>query len=453
MSPGLSKRSILLKALVASFAVYLIPIIGPHALWLLGEYIVRGGQDRAAAWIALECGLALVLQVLAGVLWYWFFDRPKWWRLLPLIVCVPLFFIVIEWAYLVAIPSRFLIEQETASESGNWKCVCTIADMSLAQVRSSPDLLLERAGQAWLIGKEINSYSVLEMPGCRTTPVGLQGVGPPCTQPYVLPAGRCLFSTWDNKTGQNSWWYQEGSGSGPRPLPHPPTDPNRSAPILSVDGSWVAWLEYIPGATVAPLPERVVIRSLRDDRERIVNLPMPGRSSFVLLGVNADTEELTFYEYEYGTRQSSLSVFGFGGERRGRPLVAGGVYPQATTFLRVGQQYWVAWDAYRENEPYRVAWSLLKGHGIHRILGGRSITALTVNPGGTYVAISTTTSLSIGHIKDAIYVLRTSDGVEVWRRYLPTYTRSSVAFLGDGFLAYTDWDGTHAAVRVLAIPD
>ena len=78
---------------------------------------------------------------------------------------------------------------------------------------------------------------------------------------------------------------------------------------------------------------------------------------------------------------------------------------------------------------------------------------MAVNPSGTYIAVSTTTSLSIGHIKDAVYVLRASDGVEVWRRYLPAYTRSPVTFLGDQFFAYTDGDGIHANVRVLRIPD
>ena len=133
MRTGSSKRPTLLKAFLASFVVYLIPIIGPHALWLLGEHLysglVRSGPDRVVAWIALEWGLAVGLQIVAGALWYWFFSRLEWWRALPLLVCVPVFFMVIEWAYLVAIPSRFLIEQDTAPETGDWKTACTMADM------------------------------------------------------------------------------------------------------------------------------------------------------------------------------------------------------------------------------------------------------------------------------------------------------------------------------------
>jgi hypothetical protein len=448
-----SRRWAILKAFATSFAIYLMPLIGPHAVWLLGEHLysrlVRGGPDRVFAWIAMEWGLAVALQLVMGALAYVFFVRPKWWRLLPLIVCVPVFFVTMEWAYMVAIPTKFLIEQDTVSELGNWKSVCDIPDVSLAAVRSSPDLLLERAGQTWLAGTGVNAFAVLEMPRCRTTPLNFSDTVPLMSQPFVLPGGRCLFSTWDNKAGQNHWWIHNDTT---RPLPRPPADPNRTSPIISTDGNWVAWLEYIPGATITPLPERVVIRSLQDERERIVNMPPPGPSEFVLLGVNTDAEELTFYEHKYATRQSSLTVIGFDGERRGQPLVADGVDPQATTFLCVDQG-WVAWDAYRESEPYRVAWSLPKGHGTHQVLKGRGITAVAVDPGGTYIAVSTTTSLNIGHIKDAVYVLRASDGQEVWRRYLPAYARSSVTFLGERLFAHTDFDGTHVTVRVLQIPD
>jgi hypothetical protein len=83
---------------------------------------------------------------------------------------------------------------------------------------------------------------------------------------------------------------------------------------------------------------------------------------------------------------------------------------------------------------------------------GRSIIAVDADPSGSYVAVSTTTALNIGHIRDSVFVLRTSDGVEVFRRYLPTYTRSRVAFLGDSRFAFDDRKGEHFGVRVLEIP-
>jgi hypothetical protein len=165
-----------------------------------------------------------------------------------------------------------------------------------------------------------------------------------------------------------------------------------------------------------------------------------------------EARQLTFYEHNYATLRGSLTAMGLDGARLPGPLTAEGVDPQATTFLRLGSG-WVAWDAYRENEPYRIAWSLPNGVGTRRIAKGRGITAVAVDPGGTYVAVSTTTTLNIGNIKDAVFVLRASDGQEVWRRTLPRYARSSVAFLSERWFAYTDWDGLHATARVLQIPE
>jgi len=165
-----------------------------------------------------------------------------------------------------------------------------------------------------------------------------------------------------------------------------------------------------------------------------------------------DEEMLGFYEHVYATRQNSLVVFDLNGAQVGQRVIVDDVDPQFTTFLSFDKG-WVAWDAYRDSEPYRVAWSLANRRGTHQVLKGRGITSVAVNPNGTYVAVSTTTSLNIGHIKDAVYVLRTSDGAEVWRRYLPAYARSSVQFLGNQYFAYTDWDGVHASVRVLSLPE
>jgi hypothetical protein len=72
---------------------------------------------------------------------------------------------------------------------------------------------------------------------------------------------------------------------------------------------------------------------------------------------------------------------------------------------------------------------------------------------GRYVAASTTTSLNIGSIKDTVVALRTRDGSEVFRRALPMFARSQVVFLGDGYFAYSDVEGTRSRTRVLRIPD
>ena len=81
----------------------------------------------------------------------------------------------------------------------------------------------------------------------------------------------------------------------------------------------------------------------------------------------------------------------------------------------------MGWDAYRDEGPYQVSWSLPAGKGNHHVLRGRSINSVAVSPAGDLIAISVATALSIGNIQDSIYVFRASDGREVFRRYLPRY--------------------------------
>ena len=125
----------------------------------------------------------------------------------------------------------------------------------------------------------------------------------------------------------------------------------------------------------------------------------------------------------------------------------GDIRAESSTYLRVGDG-WVAWDAYREDGPYQIGWSLAAGSGRHQTNAGRSVTSAAVDPTGSYIAISETTTLSIGNARDVVYVLRTDDGTVVFRRYLPRYSRSEVVFFDGGLFGYSDLDGTH----ILKIP-
>jgi hypothetical protein len=139
-----------------------------------------------------------------------------------------------------------------------------------------------------------------------------------------------------------------------------------------------------------------------------------------------------------------------GGVRRG-PLAPAGVEPLGLTWRRGGAG-WVAWDGYRERDAYRVAWETAHGQGRHRIPRGRSPGAVAVDPEGRHVALSVSGVYSIGAVPDAVIVLRTADGAEVFRRYLPRYARAGVAFLGAGFFAYTDVEDGRSRLIVLRVP-
>ena len=69
-----------------------------------------------------------------------------------------------------------------------------------------------------------------------------------------------------------------------------------------------------------------------------------------------------------------------------------------------------------------------------------------MNPAGELIAVSTSPSVSIGNIDDAVFVFKAADGSEVYRRTLPTYSRSNVQFIGNDYLAMYEFEGEKSRV-------
>ena len=331
-----------------------------------------------------------------------------------------------------------------AADVGGWSTVCEVPDMELVAAHNDipgpPDTSLAEARQAWL--RHGNDYAVLSMPDCKVRAVPMPAAPVSASMSFVSTAGY-LLSSWDAKTRHTSWWVGGGSL---RPLQGPPDGISSGMPVLSTDGHWVAWVEAPPGL---PKSRRVMLHSLDDARQQIVDLPP---SQWWLLGADLQRQELTFFETNLVDHYAGLVVLGLDGERRGKPLLAEGVEPQAPTFLRVGSG-WVAWDATRDGafQPFRIAWSVSGGKGSHSTTPGRSVTAVAVDPAGSYIAVSETDDTRITLYKDTVYVLRARDGKQVWQRTLPAFARSALAFLGDDLFAYTEVSGAHSTVRVLRI--
>ena len=83
-----------LYALILSFGVYLLPLIGPHTVTFLGELIWYEitHRERARLWIAADVGFALVLQLIAFSALYWLFKKPAVIRVVVVALvglCVP----------------------------------------------------------------------------------------------------------------------------------------------------------------------------------------------------------------------------------------------------------------------------------------------------------------------------------------------------------------------------
>jgi len=170
--------------------------------------------------------------------------------------------------------------------------------------------------------------------------------------------------------------------------------------------------------------------------ETDIDLAPFGPASYVVLDVDTEAREVLLW------RDRSPLIVTFDGQTRPASFEPGDIRAQSSTYIRVGDG-WVAWDAYKEDGPYQIGWSLGGRSGRHRTNRGRAVTSAAVDPTGSYIAISETTTLSIGKARDVVYVLRTNDGADVFRRFLPRYSRSPVVFFEGGFFGYSDLDGTH----------
>ena len=68
------------------------------------------------------------------------------------------------------------------------------------------------------------------------------------------------------------------------------------------------------------------------------------------------------------------------------------------------------------------------------------------------IAVSVSSNLNLGSTKSAVFLVRTADGKEIFRRYHPTYTRTRLAFMGSEYLAMSRSEGGRGFVDVYRVP-
>ncbi len=433
-----TRRRRVLLSFFASLLVYLIPLVGPHTFFFIGELFFQTQAAGEPAWRLMNIGAALLLQAMAFAAFYWYSGNPNSAR--GAVVGLAAFIALVESqrVFSVYIPTLFLIENDAAPETGNWPAVCSTADGYLTSL-PMPQQTSEGAVSEVLLQMMNATYATMAIPGCAVTPVSLPQ---PKLEPnghvdfmlgvdYFVPAKTVLVRRHETATNRETWSVLRAGQNELSPVETPAI----FGKILSSDGEWIAWIEPIPGSR-PPILERAVMRHIANARPDIqVDLSPLGPSIYVLVNIDMQKSEIVL------GRSRELMVIDFDGQVHSR-IRAQGVEPLSNTFKRIGDG-WVAWDASRDEEPYRLAWSLPAGNGLHQVLKGRSINSVAVSPDGELIALSVATALNIGHIKDAIYVLRARDGSEIYRRYLDTYTRTPVLFLANGLFLYSAGKGTH----------
>jgi hypothetical protein len=437
----MSRRRAFLGAFVLSFSAYLIPLFNVHA-GLIPLGITLAGLAEPSVYSLAALAVALAIQAILFALFYWLLRGLRWRNWLVLIAAVPLLVYGANLSVLYAVPLMVLVERDTRPETGDLAKVCSVPGVILAQVNSGADLSLERAGEAWVIRQDDRLRARLTMPGCRLTNVAAPRVG--STMDHVAPGGYLLFRRDDGNLVH----------VGPdRAAPLAVTAPLPGkywSPILSDDGRTLAWLDRKPVKT-GPRPYRLRLLHMNTarasgDGEETIALDLPPRDQFELIGADTERGRFTLARFRNG-----ILVIDRQGRTITEPVSPGGIYDARWGF-RWLDGGWVAWDGYREEGRSRVVWSLPAGSGDVVIPKGRKVESLSVDPSGRHIAVSVATGLSIGSTKSAVFLLRTADGQELFRRYHPTFSRNRLAFLGTDYLAITRNENGQSFVDVYRVP-
>ena len=440
------RRPALFKAAAGSFIVYLLPLIGRHGALPLGVAVwaefFEYRSDREALWLTVDAVLVAAFQLTAFALIYWM-QRGRIWRWLALLPAVPGFIMAINWSYQIVVPRYFLVALDTAPEQGHWGVACSARGVWLHPVSAGADLAFERAREALVSRLDTPRDARLTMPDCAVTPVAgvPQGVGGEIG--YAVPGGFVLHRAQEPASGKVRHWYVAPDAEAVELEAPPEAD---YQPILSSDGATVAWLHMLRGENRAVLEYRVRLETPATGAARTVTLDLPKRASYRLLSFDAENGVLVVaksYDEMIAVDLTGETLWGpetfadFGGVENGARRVGDG---------------WVAWDGYRENAPYRLAWSLAGGAGSHEVPKGRGISSVAVDPDGKLIVLSVSGSYTLGEVDDSVYVLRVADGAEIYRRYLPPYSRTQLAFLGPHYLAMTRHEAGESRVDVLRVP-
>ena len=443
------RKKTLALALLCSLSVYFIPIVGPHAIFVIWESVgQRFSQfSKYPAWALTELGVTLVLQAAAFGLFYWFWRRRTALRLTVLLVCGVAAVIEVQGLFFARIPARFMIERETAQEkAGAWPEACCITDGQVMAVRTPGRMPADGWSEAWLQDSHAG-WSILRMPGCQRTAAPLPqpvvrpggGVDFMISVIQVVPGGLGLVQRHETAQNRDTWMLANVLAGTLAPLPAPQTK-QYVTPHLSDDGTHTGWVLVIPNTGPPVLEELHVLPVSGNASERVLDLTPFGPNTYELIGLNGSTGESLYWVSQ--PLPGHMLAVGQDGRERPAPSLPAEVRPQPHTMILLPHGV-VAWDAYKEDENYAITWALDTGSGSHKIPRGSSPTAVAVDPAGRYIAFTTTTSLNIGNTKDTVVVLRTSDGQEVFRRYLAAFNRTGVIFLGHEYFAYSNYGTTH----------
>jgi hypothetical protein len=119
----------------------------------------------------------------------------------------------LNFAYLYAIPSYFLIERDTTPDTSAWREECAVEGFSLDPVRQGISRGLERRGETWVRQDNGTQYGILRVPGCAVEPVAIPELPIAPGLQQALPDGSVVYVTMERGVagGQQYWLLRRGS--------------------------------------------------------------------------------------------------------------------------------------------------------------------------------------------------------------------------------------------------
>ena len=153
-----------LTALAFSLAIYAGPIVSAHWLGLIGPTVISElGSDRSTSWIAADIALALGAQaVLGAVVWLALGCGRLAGAITLILASIPAVYAV-NVAYMVTVPSMFLIEDDPTPDTGDLPVACALPQVWLVPAQAGLTRGIDARGEA-LVGTGEGQYGILRVP-------------------------------------------------------------------------------------------------------------------------------------------------------------------------------------------------------------------------------------------------------------------------------------------------
>jgi hypothetical protein len=229
-------------AAIGSFGVYAIPLVGPHAAWLLGASLRQGfGANPQVAWMATHLAVAVAAQVLVGIVLYWSLGGG-WGRKMAWLGIIPLT-AALNVAYMSAIPALFLIEADSAAERNPWAEHCFVRGAELRPIRTSVTQP-SRGPRAWWAARPPDGRdTLLRVPDCSLTDAVIPKAGKSpegyldffTSLQFAPPEGAAIIEQTDRRTSLRTWLMLVDPAAPLQRLAAS-SDRFRSPPVLSHRG-------------------------------------------------------------------------------------------------------------------------------------------------------------------------------------------------------------------------